>query len=105
MNVGDVIQVRQHHYLTDRPVADPPIEAGAVDTWVYAKVLALAADGAQVQIMHPGNNQHGQQLHVVTADLRVKADVLALRDAVQQANPKYAAQMKAHYQAQADRLS
>jgi hypothetical protein len=105
MKVGDIVQVRQHQHLADRPVADPPIEAGAIDTWVYAKVLALADDGAQVRISHPGNSQHGQELHVVSADLRVKADVEKLRDAVKQANPQYAAQMKAHYQAQADRLS
>src|SRR5579862_277421 len=105
MKVGDIVQVRQHQHLADRPVADPPIEAGAIDTWVYAKVLSLADDGAQVRIAHPGNVQHGQELHVASADLRVKADVLALRDAVKQANPQYAAQMKAHYQVQADRLS
>jgi hypothetical protein len=105
MKAGDLIQVRQQAHFADRPVADPPIEPGTLDFWVYAELLELTEAGARVRVSHQGNGQHGQELHVAAADLRDKAAVLALHDAVEHPNPQYAAQLKKHYQAQADRLS
>lgn len=105
MKAGDTIQVRQRQFFADKPVADPPIEPGAIDFWVYAQVLELTDDGARVRIAHPSNAQHGQELHVAAADLRDKAAVMALHDAVKQANPQYQAQLQNHFKVQADRLS
>jgi hypothetical protein len=105
MKPGDTIQVRQSQHFGDRPVADPPVEAGKMDFWVYAQVLELTAAGVRVRIEHQGNGWHGRELVVAEADTRDKAAVEALRDAVKHPNPQYAAQQRKHYQVQADRLS
>ncbi len=108
MKAGDSIQVRQWEFLpaTPRPVADPPIEPGALVLWVYAHVLEVTPAGAlRVEITHPGNLQHGAERFVAPEDARDKAALEALRDGVRDANPQKAEQLRQHYQAQAERLT
>lgn len=104
---GQRVQVRQHEVLPEPPMlkADPPVQAGPIDFWIYGRVRQVNEIGSLlVDIDHPGNYRHAQTLEVQPADVRTKADVLALHDAVNTGHGGHDAAWKKHYQIQADRL-
>jgi hypothetical protein len=44
--------------------------------WVYGRVISVHDDGsALVQINHPSNREHGQQVIVAADQIRTKADI------------------------------
>lgn len=96
--VGDLVQIAQHVWLPDGTIARPPVAPGRHTHWIYGIVRAVG-DVFRVQVRHPGNRQHGQELDVPPAQLRTVADVQQL--AARAATPEE----KRHYQAQADRLA
>ena len=118
MKTGDLIQIRQHENLHDTPppVADPPVPPGPIDFWVFARVMEVLDDGRlRVIVEHPGNHVHAQEQIVLPleddgkgnprANVRGKAEVMALHDAVKHPNPQTAARLREHFKVQADRLS
>lgn len=109
MKTGDIVQIRQHDAIPSDPMffrANPPIQGGLIESWIFARAIDVPAQGpVRVQVCHPGNREHGQVQLVDPKNIRDKAAVLALRDAVNLVNPRYAAQMKKHYEIQAGLLS
>jgi hypothetical protein len=77
LKTGDTVQVKQSD-LAILKLGEQPVP---VTFWLFATVQEVLADGAFVEIDHPGNIEHGRRKKVLGANLRTAQDVQALHDA------------------------
>lgn len=91
MKSGDTVQIQQRD--------------GALQHWLYAKVISPTAEGAIVEVAHPGNREDGRQKFVTTAEIRTKAQIEAQIKPAKPEDSKADRDQRQHLRDQADRLS